>query len=110
MRLCCRRNILLPIFVMAFCSLAFAQGNAAKELTAQQRLDIALEALSRLEKADFEKDPKVKTAVDRLLVLTQGKPEFVRIVKRFGITHQNEGLLQVAVNEPSSATASTASR
>ncbi len=62
---------------------------------------VAVEALSRLKDIDLEANPNVKTAVLRVLETTRGTPQFVQIVRQFKLAGQEEGLLQVAIAEPS---------
>lgn len=91
----------LPVFA------ASAMGNGLNE---SQRLGIALEALSRLDKADVDNNPQLKNAVEKILVKTRGTADFVRIVKHLQLTNQNEGLLQVAVKYPSQESGVDAAR
>ena len=68
-----------------------------------QRTAIAVEALSRIE-GDLNTNPALKNAVTRLLGKTRGTPAFVQIVKKFEIKDQNDGLLEVALQNPSDET------
>ena len=62
---------------------------------------VAVEALSRLQDIDLESNPKVKAAVLRVLETTRGTPQFVQIVRQFKLAGQEDGLLRVAIAEPS---------
>jgi putative heme-binding domain-containing protein len=110
MRFFSLRKFLPAIFAIAFCAIAFADTNSAPQLTEQQRLNIALEALSRLQASDLEKNPQFKAAAYRILAKTRGTPDFVRVVKQLELKDQNEGLLQVAVNQPSEESGVEAAR
>ncbi|MEO5803521.1 MAG: c-type cytochrome [Verrucomicrobiota bacterium] len=95
------RKQYLLVFLMAVCASAFgAATNSASGLTEQQRLSIALEALSRLKDVDISANPEFKKAADKLLKKTRGTPTFVEVVKQLQLKDQNEGLLQVAINNP----------
>jgi putative heme-binding domain-containing protein len=63
---------------------------------------LAVEALSRLEGIDLERNPAVKKAVLRVLASTRGTPQFVEIVKKFDLKDQDEGLLEAARLSPES--------
>lgn len=86
--------------------MAFAESN----LTESQRLNIALEALGRLDKTDVEKNPQLKVSVEKILAKTRGTPDFVRIVKQLQLTNQNEGLLELAVKYPTQESGVDAAR
>src|SRR5690606_19335783 len=73
------------------------QENSSSSLTEQQRLDIAFEALSRLDGIDLERNPQLKNAIEKLLLKTRGTSRFVEIVKQFKLKNQDEGLLETAV-------------
>ena len=62
---------------------------------------VAVEALSRLQDIDLESNPKVKAAVLRVLETTRGTSQFVQIVRQFKLAGQEDGLLRVAIAEPS---------
>ena len=63
---------------------------------------LAIEALSRLEGIDLNKNAAVKKAVLRVLESNRGTPQFVTIVKQFDLKDQDAGLLEVAQKAPSS--------
>jgi putative heme-binding domain-containing protein len=60
------------------------------------RSSVAVEALSRLENTNLEANPKLKEAVYRVLQQVRGTPDFVRLVKKFNLSDQETGLLEVA--------------
>lgn len=64
---------------------------------------VLLEALNRLEGVDLEANTALKAAVLKALASVQGAPEFVGLVKKFGIKGQAEGLLEVAWKHPDDA-------
>src|ERR1041384_2942089 len=84
---------LLPIFLF---------GRDNENNSGATRNSVALEALSRLEGIDLEANPGVKAAVLRVLERTRGTPDFVDIVKKFKLQGQGPGLLEVALENPSS--------
>ncbi|MEO6183746.1 MAG: dehydrogenase, partial [Verrucomicrobiota bacterium] len=89
------------LFLFVFCASGFGQEvSSTGGLTDEQRINITLEALSRLQHVDLEKNPALKTAVDKILTKTRGMPQFVMVVKQLQLQNQNEGLLEVAKNFP----------
>ena len=75
-----------------------------------ERTSIAVEALSRLPDGDISDKPQIKTAVERVLGSIRDMPEFVKLVRKFNLTNQNAGLLEIAVTEPASETGVEAAR
>jgi len=88
------RRILIGLFCLAW-PLHHA---AAAETDEQQRINTAIEALTRMENVDLDEKPAVKAAVNRVLEKTRGTPNFVKLVQHFKLTNQNPGLLEVAIN------------
>ncbi len=80
-----------------------------KKLSEQERLSIALEALSRID-SKLEGNPKLKTAIYDLLPRVRGTAYFVELVKKFQLKDQNAGLLEVAIANPSSEAGVEATR
>jgi putative heme-binding domain-containing protein len=66
----------------------------------QQKINTAVEALTRLENVNLEEKPAIKAAVNRVLDKTRGTPGFVRLIQHFKLTNQTAGLLEVAINNP----------
>lgn len=66
----------------------------------QEKINTAVEALTRLQNVVLDEKPSVKAAVQRVLEKTRGTPNFVRLVRHFNLTNQNAGLLEVAINHP----------
>jgi len=66
----------------------------------QQKINLAVEALTRLESGSLEEKSSVKATVNRVLDKTRGTPGFVRLVQHFKLTNQTAGLLEVAINHP----------
>ena len=85
----------------ALCCTALA-GRAirAADTDEQQKINTAVEALTRLENVNLDEKPAVKAAVDRVLAKTRGTPNFVKLVQHFKLTNQNAGLLEVAISNP----------
>src|SRR5260221_606089 len=77
---------------------------------AQDRIAVAVEALSRLQGVDLNQNPKIKEAVFRVLEKTRGTASFVKLVKQFKLTDQSAGLLEVAVQNPANETGVEAMR
>jgi putative heme-binding domain-containing protein len=69
-----------------------------------ERTSIAVEALNRLPDGDISDKPQIKTAVERVLGSLRGMPEFVKLVRKFNLTNQSAGLLEIAVAESASET------
>lgn len=68
----------------------------------QQKINGAVEALTRLEGVNLEEKPAIKAAVERVLEKTRGTENFVKLVGHFRLTNQNPGLIDVAARLPSS--------
>ena len=77
----------------------FSWGNAAED-PQQQQIDMAVEALTRIEITNLEERPAVKAAVARVLEKTRGTPNFAKLVRHFKLTNENSGLIEVAINHP----------
>ena len=92
------RVAVLRVSLLVLATLFPFRGGAAQTL--DERTATAVEALSRLPSVDLETNPKIKQAVLKVLAATRGHPEFVRLVKRFNLTNQHEGLLEFAVKHP----------
>ena len=67
---------------------------------AAERLAMAVDALTRLEGVDLSQNPALQERVLKVLEKTRGTPGFVRLVKHFGLTGQEPGLLEVAAVQP----------
>jgi putative heme-binding domain-containing protein len=65
-----------------------------------ERTQLAVEALLKMQAVDLEQNAKLKDAVSRLLARTEGTAEFVKLVQHFKVTGQEKGLLAVAVRNP----------
>ncbi len=61
---------------------------------------VAIEALGRLDGINLDQNPAIRKAILRVLETTRGTAQFVMIVKKFDLTDQNPGLLEVAVKNP----------
>ena len=72
----------------------------AADAEAQQKINTAIEALTRMENVNLDEKPAIKAAVERVLARTSGTPNFVKLVRHFNLTNQNTGLLEVAAKNP----------
>lgn len=66
----------------------------------QEKVNLAVEALTRLQTTNLDEKPTVKAAVDRLLEKARGTPNYVKLVRYFGLQDKNVGLIEVAINNP----------
>ncbi|MBA4150770.1 MAG: c-type cytochrome [Verrucomicrobia bacterium] len=87
--------LLVGVFLLPFLSAA----DNTKSLSDTQRLQIALEALNRIE-SDPATNAILQKAISNVLSQVRGTPEFVRIVKKFNLKGQTTGLLEVAQKDP----------
>jgi putative membrane-bound dehydrogenase-like protein len=62
--------------------------------------DVVTEAVSRLDRSDYESNPAVKTAVVAALDSVKGTGDFVNFVREFHLTGQNSELLDIALKHP----------
>ncbi|MDA1274748.1 MAG: c-type cytochrome [Verrucomicrobia bacterium] len=62
-----------------------------------ERIALAIEALSRLNKAQIAANPKLTAALDRVLEATRGTPQFVELVRKFEVAGKSEALIETAV-------------
>ena len=62
-----------------------------------ERTSVAFEALSRLPDGGVSDKPQIKAAVTKALASLRGRPEFVKLVQKFQLADQNDGLLEIAV-------------
>ncbi len=83
---------------------------AAADSAGQEKIQTAVDALTRLENVSIETQPAIKAAVLRVLERTHGTPAFVRVVQHFKLTNQNAGLLAVAAALPDDESGVTALR
>jgi putative heme-binding domain-containing protein len=86
---------------------AVSRGADADE---RQKLDTAVEALTRMDRATHDTKPAIQAAVQRVLEKTRGTPNFVKLVRHFGLTNQTVGLLEVASALPSEESGVEAAR
>lgn len=63
------------------------------------RTSLAIEALLRLETTNLHDNPKLAHAVTNLLAKTKGTPNFVKLVQRFHLPNQTDGLLDVIARD-----------
>ena len=82
----------------------------AADADEQQRLNTAIEVLTRMESVNLEEKPAMKAAVHRVLEKTRGTPNFVKLVGHFNLTNQNPGLLEVVIRNPAADAAVEAMR
>ena len=72
----------------------------AADAEAQQKINTAVEALTRMENVNLDEKPAIQAAVNRVLEKTRGTPNFVTLVRHFHLTNQNAGLLEVVAQNP----------
>ena len=97
------QRLLPAIFFLSLCLPVQSEpANQIANLTKEQRVSMAMEALSRLDGIDLETNPQFKTVAYKLLAQIRGTPQFVSFVKQLKLKDQNDGLLEVAVNSPAS--------
>jgi putative heme-binding domain-containing protein len=82
------------------CTAMFLVNTRGADSDEQQRINTAVEALTRLQNVNIDEKPAVKAAVERVLGKTRGTPNFVKLVRHFNLKNQNAGLLEVAINNP----------
>ena len=82
------------------CAVLTGREVRAADTDEQQRINTAVEALTRLENVNLDEKPAVKAAVHRVLAKTRGTPNFVKLVQHFQLTNQTSGLLEVAISNP----------
>ncbi len=82
-------------------ALSWIVSGFAAETEEQQKLNTAIEALTRLQNVNLEEKPAIKAAVGKVLEKSRGTPGFVKLVRHFNLTNQNAGLLEVAARNPS---------
>src|SRR3954465_7733231 len=68
--------------------------------TEQEKINTAVEALTRLENVNLDEKPAIKAAVERVLEKARGTPNYVKLVRHFNLKNKNAGLLEVAINNP----------
>jgi putative heme-binding domain-containing protein len=66
----------------------------------QEKINTAVEALTRLENVNLDEKPAIKAAVERVLEKTRGTPNYVKLVRHFNLKDRNANLLEVAINNP----------
>jgi uncharacterized protein (UPF0147 family) len=92
------RRLFWSLVVTVFAILAATAHSAESEEA--QKINTAVEALTRLEDINLEEKPTIKTAILRVLEKTRGTANFVKLVRYFKLTDQNTGLLEVAIKNP----------
>jgi putative heme-binding domain-containing protein len=88
-------------------SLGFSGASAADPSADSQR-QISLEALSRLKGMDLEANPALKAVLLKTLDQVRGTPDYVALVRDFQLPGHERELLDVALRNPGSDTASDA--
>ena len=87
--------------VWAWCLLAWCLPAApAADTEQQQKLNTAVEALTRMDRATHDGKPAIQAAVQRVLEKARGTANFVKLVRHFVLTNQNAGLLEVVAMAP----------
>jgi putative heme-binding domain-containing protein len=103
----CVFAVLLGVVVLTSPQLAAAGQTVSR---ADERLQLAVDALQRLKGTDLESNPTVKAAVMKILQRTEDTPHFVELVRDFKIKGQGPALLRYAVRHPEDAAAAEAIR
>jgi putative heme-binding domain-containing protein len=88
---------LSAIFVLVGFDSRSAESTPESEKTA-----LAVEALSRLEGVDVNSNPRLKETLLKVLQKTRGTADFVKLVQKFKLTDQGQGLLEIAIAQPAS--------
>ena len=99
------RSLLIIGASVALGAIAFAQPAQVDDQTA-----IQVEALNRLKGTDLEANAALKAAVLRILEKTRGTPQFVEIVREFGLKGHAPALLEYAIKYPNETSAGEAFR
>jgi len=86
------------IWIVLFCLASPPRHAVAASTEEQQKINTAVEALTRMQDVNLDEKPAVKAAVNRVLEKTRGTPNFVKLVQHFKLKDQNPGLLEVAIN------------
>jgi putative heme-binding domain-containing protein len=68
------------------------------------RVATVIEALTRLGPEKVNANPALKEALGKVLQATQGKPQFVELVRDFGIKDQHPALLDIAIKNSNNST------
>ena len=92
------------------CLLVAAFALAAAEPIAPERLATMIEALTRLGPEKVNANPKLQEALGKVLAATRGTPQFVQLVRDFGVKDQEAGLLEVAARFPADEAGASAAR
>ncbi|HKS38270.1 MAG TPA: hypothetical protein VJW76_13825 [Verrucomicrobiae bacterium] len=74
------------------------------------RIATIVEALTRLGPEKVNANPKLKEALDRVIEATKGTPQFVELVRDFGIKNQNPALLEIALRHSNTSSGVDAAR
>ena len=80
--------------------LCLAVTAAAAEPIPPERLTLMIEALTRLSPEQVNDNPRLQTALGKVLDATRGTAQFVKLVQQFKATNQNAGLVEFAVQNP----------
>lgn len=72
----------------------------AADAIAPERLNTMVEALSRLEPATLQGNPKLQEALSKVLDAVRGTPRFVELVRRFAVAGREADLLELASRFP----------
>lgn len=83
---------------------------AAEEPLPPERVATMVEALTRLGPEKVNANPKLQEALGKVLAATRGTPQFVQLVRDFGVKGQEVGLLEVAAKFPADEAGVTAAR
>ncbi|MBI2946675.1 MAG: c-type cytochrome [Verrucomicrobia bacterium] len=87
-------------------SLAFVIGQPVD----QDRINLMIEALSRLEPQQVHANPKLKDALLKVLEATRGTARFVELVRKFQVKDQSRGLLDFVLSSSDASACADAVR
>ncbi|MBM3840231.1 MAG: c-type cytochrome [Verrucomicrobia bacterium] len=74
------------------------------------RINLMIEALSRLDPAQVNANPKLKDALQKVLDATRGTPRFVELAHKFQLKDQNRALLDFVVGSSDASACADALR
>lgn len=66
----------------------------------QDRINVMVEALSRLDPDQVSANPKLKEALNKVLEATRGTPKFAELIRKFKIKDQSPALLELTLANP----------
>ena len=75
-------GVMMRWILWALCYTALAgRATRAADTDEQQKINTAVEALTRMENVNLDEKPAVRAAVNRVLAKTHGTPNFAKLVQ-----------------------------